>query len=169
MSPQRKWRAITLATVLLVPAFWSLLAGLVASSANRSEAAPDPSAALALGFALIPFVFILLSFLSQHQRAAAAVLKAMGLTLLVGIPVSAIAGDGVTGLVAGIGAGGIVALRAEAEHSWKFRAAAVLVATLYAFVLVRVGGAVALLPAPILPFTGIGIADHIAERRNELG
>jgi hypothetical protein len=168
LSPQRKWRAITLATVLLVPAFWSLLAGLVASSANQPEAAPDPGAALALGIALIPFVFIVLSFLSQHQRAAGAVLKAMGLTLLVGIPVSALAGDGVTGIVAGIGAGGIVALRSEAEYSWKLRAAAVLVATVYTFVLVRVGGPLALLPAPILPFTGIGVADHIAERRSEL-
>jgi hypothetical protein len=169
LSPQRKWRAITLATVLLVPAFWSLLAGLVASGANRPEGAPDPGAALALGLALIPFVFIVLSFLSQNQRAAGAVLKAMGLTILVGIPASALAGDGVTGVVAGIGAGGIIALRSEPEHSWRLRAAAVLAATLYTFVLVRVGGPIALLPAPILPFTGIGVADHIAESRTTSG
>jgi hypothetical protein len=166
LSPQRKWRAITLATVLLVPAFWSLLAGLVAWGSDQPKAAPDPGAALALGLALIPFVFILLAFLSQHQRAAGAVLKAMGLTILVGVPVSVIAGDGVTGVVAGIGAGGIVALRSDIGHSWTLRAAAVLVAALYTFVLVRVGGSMALLPAPILPFTGLGIADHIAERRN---
>jgi hypothetical protein len=166
LSPQRKWRAITLATVLLVPAFWSLLAGLVAWGAHQQRAAPNPGAALALGLALIPFVFIVLSFLSHHQRAASAVWKAMGLTLLVGIPVSVIAGDGVTGIVAGIGTGGIVALRSDVAHSWTIRAWAVLAAAAYAFVLVRIGGSMALLPAPILPLTGLGIADHIAERRN---
>ena len=37
----------------------------------------------------------------------------MGLCLLVGIPVSALAGDAVSGIVAGVGAGGIAALRAD--------------------------------------------------------
>ena len=34
LAPQRKWRAITLATLLLAPAVWSLLAGLVAVAAD---------------------------------------------------------------------------------------------------------------------------------------
>ena len=41
----------------------------------------------------------------------------MGLCLLVGIPVSAFAGDAVTGIVAGVGAGGLVALRRDVLHS----------------------------------------------------
>ena len=164
LSPQRKWRAITVATVLLAPAFWAVLSALVASGSDRADA-PDPAAALALGFALIPFVFIALAFMSQHPRAPIAVVKAMGLTLLVGLPVTALAGDGVTGIVAGIGAGGIVALRADEPHRWQTRAVAVLIATVYAFILVRVGGTIALLPAPILPFTGIGLADHLDESR----
>jgi hypothetical protein len=169
LSPQRKWRAITFATLLLVPAFWSLLAALVATGADggESEAAPNAAAALALGLALIPFVFMILAFVSDQRRAPMAVLKAMGLTLLIGIPVSVLAGDGVTGIVAGVGAGGIVALRADAAHNWRARAVAVFIAALYAFILVRVAGAVALLPAPILPFTGIGVADHISERKLE--
>jgi hypothetical protein len=166
LSPQRKWRAITFATIVLVPAFWALLAGLVAWGADRPDAAPNPGAALALGLALIPFVFIVLSFVSQHQRAPGAVLKAMGLTLLVGVLVSVLAGDGVTGIVAGVGAGGIVALRSDLAHSWTIRAAAVAMATAYTYILVHVGGSMALLPAPTLPFTGLGIADHIAEKRN---
>jgi hypothetical protein len=166
LSPQRKWRAITFATLLLVPAMWALLAALVASETKGDEG-PNPAAALALGLALIPFVFLVLAFMSEHQRPASAVLKAMGLSILVGIPVSAVVTDGITGLVAGIGAGGIVALRADAAHNWRSRAVAVVIAALYTFVLVRVAGAVALLPAPILPFTGIGVADHLAERRAE--
>jgi hypothetical protein len=72
----------------------------------------------------------------------------------------------VTGFVAGLGAGGIAALRAEAIHSWKARAAAVAVVTLSVFLLVMVSD-VALLLAPALPFTSIGVADQVVERRRD--
>ncbi|MGH2806190.1 MAG: hypothetical protein ACRDKT_02835, partial [Actinomycetota bacterium] len=94
-----------------------------------------------------------------------AVLRAMVLCLLVGIPVLALAADAVTGLVAGIGSGGVVALRQEPTHSTKARWIAVLASALYAFVVVRFGGTAALLTGPVLPFTAIGVADHLAERR----
>lgn len=167
LSPQRKWRAITLATLLLVPAFWSMLAGAVTIASDDDGGVGNPAAAIALGFALIPFVFIVLAFLSEHPRAPGAVVKAMTLCLLVGIPVSAIAADAVSGIVAGVGAGGIVALRADADHGWRTRAVGVAVAVAYTFVLVRVAAELVLLPAPIFPFTAVGIADHLAERRAE--
>lgn len=91
----------------------------------------------------------------------------MGLSLLVGIPVAAIAPDLVTALVAGIGAGGIAALRADQEGVWKARALAVLAVSAYAFVMVRVVPDVTLLLAPTLPFTCLGVADHLVERRRE--
>ena len=92
----------------------------------------------------------------------------MGLTLLVGIPVSALAGDAVTGIVAGVGAGGVAALRRDHDETVRARVLAVLFAAVYTFVLVRVGGGlVVLLPAPIFPFTAIGIADHLSERNRE--
>lgn len=167
LSPQRKWRAITIATLLLVPAFWALLAGLVAGATNSKVNAPNPAAALALGLALIPFVFVALAFMSEHPRAPRAVLQAMGLALVVGLAVSVLAQDGVTGIVAGVGAGGVVALRSDRGHTWRSRAVAVFLAVAYTFILIRFAGAIALLAAPILPLTGIGVADHIAERRNE--
>jgi hypothetical protein len=166
LSPRRKWLAITAATLAFVPAYWSVLAGIV-SSASPSRTAPDPGAALALGLALIPFVFIVLAFASGHPRAPGAVVKAMLLALLVGIPVSALAGDGITGMIAGVSAGGAAALRLEPNHSWKARAVAVAVATVYTFVLIRLGGDVIVLGAPVLPFTALGVADHIVERRRE--
>ena len=166
LSPQKKWRAITLATLLLVPAYWAILAGLV-SGASETDEGPAPAAAIAFGLALIPFVFIVLAFLSEQPNPAGAAAKAMGLAVLVGIPASVIALDGVTGIVAGVGAGGIVALRADEGHTWKARALAVLVASVYTMVLVRVAGAAALFPAPIFPFTGIGVADHLSERKYE--
>jgi hypothetical protein len=168
LSPQRKWRAITLATLIMVPAFWAMLAGLVALASDDGDAgsdAPQAGAALAFGLALIPFVFVVLAFLSEQPRPPTAVLKAMGLCLAVGIPVSALAGDAVTGIVAGAGAGGIAALRADTPDGWKARAVAVAIAAAYTFVLVRMVGAVALLPAPVFPFTGIGVADHFVEWR----
>jgi hypothetical protein len=162
LSPQRKWRAITLATLLLAPAAWSVLVGLVSLASDEKDA-PSAGAALAFGLSLIPFVFMALAFLSEHPRPPGAVLKAMGLCLLVGIPASALAGDAVTGIVAGVGAGGIVALRMDPPQTWRARACGVLFAAAYTFVLVRVAGAVVLLAAPVFPFTSIGIADHITE------
>jgi hypothetical protein len=167
LPPERKWRAITLATLLLAPALWFLLAGLVAVASDEpgGPSGPAAGAAIALGLALLPFVFIVLAFASEHPRAPGAVIKAMGLCLLVGIPVSAVAGDAVTGVVAGVGAGGMAALRADLAHEWRVRAGAVTVAAAYSFVLARVAGAAVLLAAPIFPFTGLGLADHLSEWR----
>jgi hypothetical protein len=165
LPPRIKWRAITLATLVLAPAFWSVLAGVVAVGSDDPRA-PAPAPLIAFGLALVPFVFIVLAFLSEHPRAPGAVVRAMVLSLVVGIPISAVAPDAVTGFVAGLGAGGVAALRADPIHSWKARAAAVAVVTLFVFLLVMVSD-VALLLAPALPFTSIGVADQIVERRRE--
>ncbi len=169
LPPQRKWRAITLATVVLVPAFWSMMAGLVAMATDDRDAAEPAGlngpAAVAFGLALIPFVFIVLAFMSEHPRAPGAVLRAMGLSLLVGVMVWSFAGDPVTAVVAGVGAGGIPALRMDDHHTVRARAVAVLAASAYTLLLVYMVGGLALLPAPVFPFTSLGIADHLAERR----
>ena len=164
LSPRRKWRTITVATVVLVPGYWMLLAGLVANKTD-AKGGPDPAAAMALGLASIPFAFILLAVLSGRARWPGAVARAMGMAVLVGLPVSAFAGDAITGIVAGVGAGGCIALRRDELHSLRTRAIAVAFAALYTFVLVRSVSVMALLPAPVLPFTAIGIADQVSERR----
>jgi len=166
LSPRRKWRAILLATLVLVPAYWALLAGQVSATLDRAGG-PAPGPFLAFGVSLIPFVFIVLAFLSEHPRAPGAVIRAMALTLLVGIPVAALAQDAVTPIVAGVGAGGVAALRADLGEELKARALAVLLVAAYVFFLVRMVTPVALLAAPILPFTAIGVADHLSQRRSE--
>ncbi|HET6712327.1 MAG TPA: hypothetical protein VFI59_01245 [Actinomycetota bacterium] len=165
IAARKKWRAILLSTLLLAVADWSIVAGLVSMTADGG---PRAGPFIAFGLALIPFVFLILAFASEHPRAPAAVLKAMGLTLLVGIPVSALAADAATGLVAAVGAGGIVALRSDLHHHGKARALAVLAATAWVFVTLRIVPEAALLLAPILPFTSIGVADHLCERRAEI-
>jgi hypothetical protein len=166
LSPRRKWRAITIATLLLVPGYWSLVTGLVAEGSHK-ESAPFAAPYIAFGLVLLPFVFLVLAFLSQHPRASAATAWALILTILVGAPVSGFAGDAVTGFVAGVGAGGIVAMRADVAHSWKARAIAVLAVSACVFILLRSTTVIALLLAPVLPFTSIGVADHLSERRRE--
>jgi hypothetical protein len=165
VTPAQKWRAIVITTIVLVPAFWSILAGLVAAADDDTPGGPQPAAAVAFGLALLPFVFITGAFLSQNPRAPGAAARAMGLSLLIGVPISALAADAVTGLVAGVGAGGIVALRHDGAENWRSRAIAIAFATVYTFVLLRAAGPVALLSAPVFPFTAIGVADHLAERR----
>jgi hypothetical protein len=168
LPPERKWRAITFATLLLAPAVWSMLAGLVALADEGTEG-PNPAAPLVFGLCLLPFVFVVLAFSSEHPNAPMAAAKAMGLCLLVGIMVSAAAADAATGLVAGVGAGGIVALRSDVDDAWKPRALGLLFACAYTFVLVRAAGAIVLLAAPVFPFTVLGVADHLAERRAARG
>jgi len=161
------WRAILLATLLLTPAFWALLIGAVSVASARTGGVASPGLWIAFGLMLVPFVFVVLAFASQHPRAPGAVAKAMGLTLLIGIPISALAADAVTGFVAGIGAGGIVALRTDVDRPWKARILAVLVVTAWAFVTVRLVPEAAVLLAPILPFTSVGVADHLVLLRRE--
>jgi hypothetical protein len=166
LSARRKWRAILLATLLLVPGYWALLAGVV-SVASEDGGVTNPGAFIAFGLMLIPFVFLVLAFGSEHPRAPAAVVKAMVLAIVIGVPVSALAADAVTGLVAGLGAGGIAALRADLPHDWKPRALAVVIASVWVFVTLRTAPEAAILLAPVLPFAGLGVADHLWERRQQ--
>jgi hypothetical protein len=89
----------------------------------------------------------------------------MGLAMLIGIPVSAVAGDAVTGIVAGVGAGGLAALRGDPPDYGRARATGVAIAAFYTFVLLRTAGPLVLLSAPVFPLTAIGIADGLSERR----
>ena len=163
----RIWRAILIATLLLAPAYWSLLIGVVSLASTKAGGVADPGLWIAFGLMLVPFVFVVLAFASGHPRAPGAVAKATALALLVGVPVSALAADAVTGFVAGIGAGGIVALASDVERPWRGRILAVVAVTLWAFVTVRVVPEAALLLAPALPFTSVGVADHLVELRRE--
>jgi hypothetical protein len=122
LPPKRKWQAITVSTVLLVPAYWSMLAGAVGFALDDAEDEPN---------------------------------------LLVGVLVTALAADPVTGMVAGVGAGAVVALRPEPDQGLRPRIYGVAVATAYTFVLVRTVGSFALLSAPVFPVTAVGLADHL--------
>ena len=78
---------------------------------------------------------------------------------------TALAADAVTGLVAGMAAGGMAALRADLDHDQRTRAVAVVAVVVFVYVTLRVVPGLALLIAPVLPFTCLGVADHLTERR----
>jgi len=163
----RMWRAILIATLLLAPGYWSLLIGVVSVASTKSGGVANPGLWIAFGLMLLPFVFVALAFASGHPHAPGAVAKAMALAVVVGVPVSALSADAVTGFVAGVGAGGIVALRSDVDRPWRARILAVFAVTLWAYVTVRVVPEAALLIAPALPFTSVGVADHLLELRRE--
>jgi hypothetical protein len=58
-------------------------------------------------------------------------------------------------------------MRADVAHSWKARAIAIVAVAAYVFILVRSATVIRLLLAPVLPFTSIGVADRLSERRME--
>ena len=78
-------------------------------SSRSPRTAPDAPPAgplIAFGLALIPFVFVVLAFLSGAPAGARGRRRRRwGSRSLVGIPVAALAPDAVTGLVAGVGGG----------------------------------------------------------------
>jgi phosphotransferase system glucose/maltose/N-acetylglucosamine-specific IIC component len=164
LSPGTKWRAITLATLVVIPAFWSIVAGLVTLTMDDGEGVANPAAAIAFGLVVTPFAFVVLAVLSEHPRPAVAVLQALGVAVLVGIPVSAVAADGITGLVAAVGVGGAYALREEPYVGRRPRVVALVVVCLYTFLLAQLSAPLALLPAPVFSLTALGLADHLAAR-----
>lgn len=163
-TPRRRWQAIVLATVVFAPACWALIVGLVALAGDEVSTTVA-AAGVAFGLSIIPFVFVVLAFASGPTDAAGRVVRAMLLSVPVGIVVSAIAADAVTGVVAGVGAGAALALRRDDLRPLRPRVVAVAVAAVYAFVMARVVPSLFLPLSPVFPLTAVGLADHWSERR----
>ena len=164
VPPRRKWLAITLGTLLMAVSYTAMLVALIATEV---EDGPAAGPLFAFGLGLVPFVFLVLAFVSTNPRAAGAVLKAMGLSVLVAGPLSAVMADAVSGLVAGFGVGGALALRMDDVHSLRSRLIAVAITVIYIAVLVNVSVEAGLFGGAVLPFVAIGLADWVMERRAE--
>ncbi len=148
---------------MLAFSYWSIVYAFVGAAAGTV----DPLPPLALGLGLAPFVFVTLAFLSRHEGAPGAVLRAMLWAPLVGVSTFVLAREVVTALVAGFGAGGGVSLRAEPIHKGWWRPAAILTVAIYTFVLVRTVPPMAVFGAPFFPLFALGAADLLAERRQQ--
>lgn len=158
LSPGGRWLVISLATVALQFSYWSFV-----ESSRRGMSGEGSLGLLALGLGLAPMVFLVVAFGSRHPNAPLAVLKAMGLFVVVGAPLGLV--DVVVGVSTAYAAGGAAALRREPEvHSLRWRIGAVVLLGIY-LVLIIVARDLQRMSGAVLPFMVLGIADSVHETR----
>ncbi len=161
-SYRRSWLAISLGTVVVMISYSSLLAAIVSS--REASAATGP--VFALGFSLVPVVYVVVAFVSGRQKAPMAVLRAMGVWLMVALPLSLL--NPVFGLSAGYGIGGVLTLKEGDTDRWQARTVAVLTVAAYAFgilVLVPSLTALGVLSGGFLALPALGLADSYTRNR----
>jgi hypothetical protein len=115
---------------------------------------------IALG--LVPGVFAVAAFVSQNPRSLASTLVATLLWFVFAIPIGI--GNVPTGLVAGFGAGGVVAFRISPDHMRRSRIIAIGITVVYTIAMQRLLPRVGLFAAAPLPFLAIALADIYDER-----
>lgn len=175
ISTRRKWAAIGVASLLFAGSLWAVLLSFQAwlgdLTTEELEAGVDAPLTtgvilgLAGGFLLMAAGFAALAFISRRSRplSMAALASALGAGMWLWLPF--LVGEPVTPMVAGLSAGGVVALRAEPEHTLGRRALAALLITVYLFLLLRITPLAGVISAPLLPLPAIAWADAVAERR----
>ena len=157
---KRSWLAIGVSTIVLLVSYSSLLVAIVATQSDTPDAAGP---VFALGFAMVPVTFVTVAFMSGHRRAPIAVLKAMGVWLLVALPFGLF--NPVFGLCMGFGLGGVLTLKELDKSRWQARVLAVLLGATYALAMLWVVPAVGLLSGGLVPFTALGLADYYTEHK----
>ncbi|WP_370326888.1 hypothetical protein [Euzebya sp.] len=159
LSLRARWLTIAAGTVALQFSFWPVV-GAVAAAADQGS---DIGGPLALGLALVPLVLGVVAFGSRRHAAAGALLKAMGVFLVIGLPLCLL--DVALGMLVGYGAAGIVALRPSDPPSTRWRWIALGGVALYVLVLLAFVPGLALLTASIVPFTVLGLVDQAWEAK----
>lgn len=157
-SEKRRWLSILLTTALMIVTYVVFIYSVAAAS---GEEAIFAGGLLGIALGLVPGIFAAAAFVSQNPSIIKTTLKATGLwagaTLILFF-------DLPTGLVAGFGAGGVVAFRLGEQNSYKARVIAVGLCALYTFVLQRISFQLGLFAGAPLPFVAIGLADMYMER-----
>lgn len=117
---------------------------------------------LGIALGLVPAVFAVAAFVSNNPRSLLSVLGASALWLVVTLIIGA--GSLPVGLVAGYGAGGVLAFRLGPDHTRSSRTVAVVLCATYTLVLQRLLPEVGLFAGAPLPFAAIAAADLYRER-----
>jgi hypothetical protein len=157
-TEKRRWLAVLLTTGLMIVVYIVFIYSLAAVSGDEVVFA---GGLLGIGIALVPAVFAAAAFVSQNPHSVKATLKATGLWVLA---VLIFFFDLPTGLVAGFGAGGVVALRLGPANSYRARAVAVALCVVYTFLMLRISPELGLFAGAPLPFIVIAFADIYTER-----
>jgi hypothetical protein len=160
-SPRRRWVAIGVATGIGAISYFLLIRAAVGSLLDAGQEVVAP--AFFFGMTAVPLAFVALAFISRHKSAPVAVLAAMGLFLCVGLPIGFM--DPALGLVAGFGAGAVVALRRDDDHSWRVRIVAVVIGLVYTLVTMIIMLPIGVFTGAFVPFLAVGFGDQYAEGR----
>lgn len=115
-------------------------------------------AGIGLSLLVVPVAFLAAAWVSRKEDWPLWTAAAMGLSLLVGLPLMAF-GDPLAALLSGFAAGAVVALSRPEGTSWRPRAVAAAVVAVLALLGGRSVFIVFALVGPALPFTAMGLVD----------
>ena len=159
---RRTWIAIAVGTTLQIVSFGAVLFGtLVSLSAEPISGGPS----FALGFILAPAVFASVAFISGHERAPMATLKAMGVWLVLALSLGLL--NPVSGLSVAFGAAGVITLRRPETTTTFARSAAVVLTGMYVLLLVVILPEAGIFAGAVTPLLAVRSADIYRERRKD--
>jgi hypothetical protein len=164
ITPRRKWLAVGIGTLLIVPTFSLVVAAIVAADED-SDLDASPTILITVAMILVPIALYLVARFSRKEKALMAAAWGTLAAMFVTAALSLAWWEPVSPMVAGLGAGGILTLRRHPATTTTARVAAVTLAAVYS------GFMVALIPqlsvgiAPILPMMSVGAADGFMARR----
>jgi uncharacterized membrane protein YccC len=161
---RRKWTVVVVGSLLTMMSMWSMIIAVAANGSDSADA-PDPAPFAAFGLALVPLVFVAVAFGSRHRRAAGRTVGAMGLFVVVALPLGLL--DSTTGLVAAFGIGCAITMRPEPVHRLRGRVLGVALVSVYTLVVVSVAPPLGIALAPLLPLPAVAVADVFMEYRAE--
>ena len=157
-AKRRRWFAVGLASVLQFLSYTLFIFGFAVASGDETVFA---GGLVGIAIGLVPAVFVAAAALSQHEHTIRASLLATLLWFVVALPLALI--DIPAALVAGFGAGGVVAIRAWGPRVITYRAAAVGFCVLYMLVVQLFAPAAAIMVGAIVPLVAVVVADVVRE------
>jgi hypothetical protein len=164
LDTRRKWLAVGFATLLTLPAFWLLVAAVVAADPEGELEAPV-GLLVGIGLALLPLALYVLARVSRHEQSLRAAAFGGVLAVTLAGALSFALREPLSPLVAGIGAGGVIALRRHPDTTTAARATAVVLATGYSAAMVWFVPQLSLGFSPMLPLVAVAAADGYMARR----
>ena len=159
----RRWFAAILATTIMFFDYTMFIFGFASAADGEPIFA---GGIIGIAFGLVPVVFFAAATVSNQERSIRTSLLATLLWVVIGTPIAFF--DLPTALVAGFGAGGIVALRHVPGGTLIYRVVVVAICVVWVFAVQRISPAAGLMVGAILPFVALTIADLVQERREEV-
>lgn len=160
----RRLMAVAFGTLAAVVAYWAVVIAVAAAS-DTGTVDGTTGVALAIGFLMLPVAFLVVAWLSRHDRIVRVTSLATAVALVFWTWVPFFLGEMLSPFAAAVGFGGAIALRRDEPQRLGARMFAAVMITVYVYVVVRVAFGFALIVTPFLPLGAILAADLVVERR----